>query len=47
MAGIRRQALTPGQILWLVGSFILVILICVLAVILSMRYGIRKLENRD
>ena len=47
MAGIRRLALTPGQKLWLVGSFILVILICVLAVILSMRYGIRKLENRD
>ena len=46
MAGIRKLTLSPLQKIWLTGSFTLVVLICVMTVILSMRYGIQKLENR-
>ncbi|MGD9975410.1 MAG: hypothetical protein AB7S77_20300, partial [Desulfatirhabdiaceae bacterium] len=46
MAGIRKLTLSPLQRIWLFGSFTLVVLICVMTVILSMRYGIQKLENR-
>lgn len=45
MAGIRGQALSWLQWIWLVVSFALVLLLSVLAVILPMRLGRRRLEE--
>jgi len=44
MAGIRGESLTPLQWVWLVGSFSLVLLLCVLATVLPMRWGERRLS---
>ena len=45
MAGIRGQSLSILQWIWLVISFALVLLLCILAVILPMRLGERRLEG--
>ncbi len=44
MAGIRGASLTPLQWVWLTGSFSLVVLLCILAVILPMRLGEQRLK---
>jgi len=44
MAGIRGTSLSPLQWVWLIGSFSLVLLLCVLAVILPMRLGEQRLK---
>jgi ABC-2 type transport system permease protein len=44
MAGIRGTNLSPLQWVWLIGSFSLVLLLCVLAVILPMRLGEQRLK---
>jgi len=44
MAGIRGTNLSPLQWVWLIGSFSLVLLLCVLAVILPMRLGEKRLK---
>jgi len=45
MSGIRGTGLSSPQWLWLVGSFALVLLICVLAVILPMQWGVKRLSD--
>ncbi len=45
MAGIHRVSLSPLQLIWLAGSFSLVLLLCVLAVIAPMRWGERCLSR--
>jgi ABC-2 type transport system permease protein len=45
MAGIRGQSLSILQWIWLVISLALVLLLCILAVILPMRLGERRLEG--
>jgi ABC-2 type transport system permease protein len=44
MAGIRGASLSAFQWVWLIGSFSLVLLLCVLAVILPMRLGEQRLK---
>jgi len=44
MAGIRGQSLTAWQWLWLAGTFPLVLMLCVLAVVLPMRMGEERLR---
>ena len=46
MAGFHGRSLTSLQWLWLVGSFTLVFVLCVLAVILPMRFGERRLRDQ-
>jgi ABC-2 type transport system permease protein len=46
MAGVHGRSLSAGQWIWLVGSFSLALLLCVLAVILPMRIGERRLQER-
>jgi ABC-2 type transport system permease protein len=46
MSGIHGRSLSAGQWLWLVGSFSLALLLCILAVILPMRIGERRLQER-
>jgi ABC-2 type transport system permease protein len=45
MAGIRRVSLSSLQWIWLAGSFSLVILLCILAVTVPMRWGERRLSK--
>ncbi|MBU2053846.1 MAG: hypothetical protein KJ936_03590 [Proteobacteria bacterium] len=45
MADFRGRSLSGLQWAWLVGSFALVVLLCVLAVILPMRFGERRLRG--
>ncbi len=45
MAGIHRVSLSPLQWIWLAGSFSLVILLCILAIIVPMRWGERCLSR--
>ena len=44
MADIRGASLSASQWVWLIGSFSLVLLLCVLAVILPMRLGEQRLK---
>ena len=44
MAGFRGVSLTALQWIWLAGSFSLVLLLCILAVVLPMRWGERRLS---
>ena len=43
MAGLRNQPVTPLQWLWILVSFAIVILVCGLALLLPMRFGIARL----
>ena len=45
MAGMTGRHLSTGQWIWLIGSFSLAALLCILAVILPMRMGARRLES--
>ncbi|MDF1592947.1 MAG: hypothetical protein P1P89_15630 [Desulfobacterales bacterium] len=45
MADLRKQALTPFEWFWIVGSFVLVLIICVLATVLPMKFGEKRLSN--
>ena len=45
MAGIRRTSLSVFQWIWLVSSFSLVLIICIIAVIVPMRWGERCLSR--
>ena len=45
MAGFHGRSLSGLQWIWLVGSFALVFLLCILAVVLPMRLGERRLRN--
>ena len=47
MAGFRGVSLSVLQWVWLVSSFSLVLLLCVLAVIVPMRWGERSLSRND
>jgi ABC-2 type transport system permease protein len=46
MAGVHGRGLTAGQSAWLVISFSLALLLCVLAVLVPMRIGERRLQSR-
>ncbi|MBE9546379.1 MAG: hypothetical protein IMF10_02655 [Proteobacteria bacterium] len=46
MAGIRGEALTAVQWIWLAGSFSMVLVLCVLSVVVPMRLGERVLLER-
>ena len=46
MAGFHGRSLTSLQWVWLVGSFTLVFVLCVLTVILPMRFGERRLRDQ-
>ena len=46
MAGVHGRGLSVGQWAWLSVSFSLALLLCILAVILPMRIGERRLESR-
>ena len=43
MAGIHQRALTALEWIWIVGSFALALMLCILVFILPMRYGGKKL----
>jgi len=43
MADFRGVSLTALQWIWLIGSFSLVLVLCILAVVLPMRWGERRL----
>jgi ABC-2 type transport system permease protein len=43
MTGIRRDGLSTFQWIWLVGSFFVVLVLCVGAVVMPMRFGERKM----
>jgi ABC-2 type transport system permease protein len=45
MAGISRVSLSTFQWIWLAGSFSLIIILCILAVIVPMRWGERCLSR--
>lgn len=45
MADLRKQALTPFEWFWIVGSFGLVLIICVLATVLPMKFGEKRLSD--
>jgi ABC-2 type transport system permease protein len=45
MAGLRGTVLSPLQWVWLLGSFSLVFLMCVLAIVVPMRWGERRLSR--
>ena len=45
MADMRKQALTPFEWSWIVGSFGLVLIICVLATVLPMKFGEKRLSK--
>ena len=45
MADLRKQALTPFEWFWIVGSFVLVLIICALATVLPMKFGEKRLSN--
>jgi ABC-2 type transport system permease protein len=44
MAGLRGTGLSSLQWIWLIGSFSLVLLLCILAVIVPMHWGERRLR---
>jgi len=43
MAGMHQRAMTPFEWSWIVGSFVLVLIICVLATVLPMKFGEKQL----
>ncbi|MEN6320241.1 MAG: hypothetical protein ABFD82_16000 [Syntrophaceae bacterium] len=45
MAGLRGTGLSSLQWIWLIGSFSLVFLLCILAVVVPMRWGERRLSR--
>ena len=45
MAGVRGEAMSFFHWLWLIGTFILVLLLCLLAVLVPMRSGINNLRE--
>ncbi len=45
MAGIRERALTVLEWIWIIGSFALVFIISILAIVLPMRFGEKKLSK--
>ena len=46
MAGFHQRTLSTLEWVWIVGSFLLSLVICVLALILPMRFGERRLAER-
>ena len=46
MAGIQHRAITPFEWVWTAGSFIFVFIICILAIVLPMRFGEKRLLER-
>ena len=44
MAEIREEQLSYGEYIWIVGSFLVALLVSVLAVILPMTYGEKRLK---
>ena len=46
MAGFHQRALSVLEWVWIIGSFALALVICVLALILPMRFGERRLMQR-
>lgn len=46
MAGVRGETMSFLQWVWLIGSFSLVLLLCVLAVVLPMRFGTASLMEK-
>jgi ABC-2 type transport system permease protein len=47
MAGFRGAHLNPFQWVWLVGSFCIVLAICLTAIFLPMRLGERKISQDE
>ena len=46
MADFHQRTLSALEWVWIVGSFLLSLVICVLALILPMRFGERRLTER-
>lgn len=46
MADMRNRALSSFEWIWIIGSFLMVLILSVLAVILPMNFGIKKLSQR-
>jgi ABC-2 type transport system permease protein len=44
MAGIRNQTITTFQWIWIIGSFAIVLIVCGLALVIPMRFGIARLS---
>jgi len=47
MTGIRRVSLTSFQWLWLVGSFSVVLILCLMAVVIPMRLGEQRISRYE
>jgi hypothetical protein len=45
MSGFHERDLTALQWTWILAAFSLAAVLCLLAFLLPMRYGIRRLEN--
>jgi ABC-2 type transport system permease protein len=45
MAGIHQRELSMLEWIWICGSFLLVLVICILTLIIPMRYGIKRLSR--
>jgi flagellar biogenesis protein FliO len=45
MAGIRNKVISLSAWIWIFGSFILVLILSVLAIFLPMRFGERRLSE--
>jgi ABC-2 type transport system permease protein len=45
MADMRKRPVTPFEWFWIIGSFVLVIIICVLATVLPMKFGEKRLSD--
>ncbi len=46
MANLRQRPLSPFEWIWIIGSLLLCLIICVLALVLPLRFGVRRLENQ-
>ena len=46
MAGIRNEIISLSTWMWIIGSFSLALILCLLAIFLPMRYGQRRLSQR-
>ena len=46
MAGIRNEIISLSTWIWIIGSFSLALILCLMAIFLPMRYGQRRLSQR-
>jgi len=46
MANLSQRPLSPFEWIWIVGSLLLCLIICILAVVLPMRFGVKRLQGQ-